>query len=137
MSIKYVQSSDNKYVSFRYLLSSTAAEDFTNTGNWINVDDEIATDGIEIQALAKLVVQQQYEIEGLKKMVEENLGDIRATTINTDDMPMVSGKPLVIVENGAPTVIPYFVGQIHVNRSTSPSTIKVCYQVTGSINDWK
>jgi hypothetical protein len=137
MTIRFVNSSDNKYVSFRYLLSSTAVEDFTNTGNWINVDDEIATDGIEIQALAKLLVQQQYEIDGLKKMVEGNMGDIRATTINTDDMPMVSGKPMVIVENGAPTEVPYFVGQIHVNRSTSPSTIKVCYQVTGSISDWK
>lgn len=101
------------------------------------VYDAMQSENADIQALAKLLVQQQYEIEGLKKMVEGNLGDIRATTINTDDMPMVSGKPLVIVENGAPTEVPYFVGQIHVNRSTSPSTIKVCYQVTGSISDWK
>lgn len=101
------------------------------------VYDAMQSENADIQALAKLVVQQQYEIEGLKKMVEKNLGDIRANTINTDDMPMVSGKPLVIVENGAPTEVPYFVGQIHVNRSTSPSTIKVCYQVTGSISDWK
>ncbi len=101
------------------------------------VYDAFTSDNAEIQALAKLLVQQQYEIDGLKKMVEENLGDIRATTINTDNMPMVSGKPLIIVENGAPTEVPYFVGQIHVNRSTNPSTIKVCYQVTGSISDWK
>lgn len=101
------------------------------------VYDAMQSENADIQAMAKLLVQQQYVIEGLKKMVEGNLGDIRATTINTDDMPMVSGKPPIIVENGAPTVIPYFIGQLHINYSTSPVTIKVCYRVTGSISDWK
>jgi len=40
MSIKFVSSSDNKYVQFRYMSSSTAIADFTNVANWQGVDDE-------------------------------------------------------------------------------------------------
>jgi len=41
MSVKFVQTSDNKYVQFRYM-SSDAATDatFTNVANWQGVDDE-------------------------------------------------------------------------------------------------
>ena len=38
MSVKFVQSSDNKYVQFRYMSSSTAIADFTNVANWQGVD---------------------------------------------------------------------------------------------------
>ena len=38
MTIRYVQSSDNKYVQFRYMSSSTAVADFTNVSNWQGVD---------------------------------------------------------------------------------------------------
>ena len=40
--ITLVQSSDNKYVQFRYMGTSTAVADFTNVANWqsMNVDDE-------------------------------------------------------------------------------------------------
>lgn len=40
MSIKYVQSSDNKYVQYRFMLSKFTAAQFTNTANWQGVDDE-------------------------------------------------------------------------------------------------
>lgn len=40
MSIKFVLSSDNNYVQFRYMSSSTAVADFTNVGNWQGVDEE-------------------------------------------------------------------------------------------------
>lgn len=44
MSIRFIQgseqSSDNKYVQFRYMSSSTAVADFTNVANWQGVDDE-------------------------------------------------------------------------------------------------
>lgn len=38
--ITYVQSSDNKYVQYRYMSTSTAVADFTNEANWQGVDDE-------------------------------------------------------------------------------------------------
>lgn len=40
MSIKFIQSSDNKYVQYRYMGNSIANADFTNTDNWQGVDDE-------------------------------------------------------------------------------------------------
>jgi hypothetical protein len=40
MSVKFVQTSDNKYVQFRYMSSSTAVADFTNTANWQGVDKQ-------------------------------------------------------------------------------------------------
>ena len=43
MSIMYVQSSDNKYVQYRYMGTSTAAADFTNVANWQGVDDKPTT----------------------------------------------------------------------------------------------
>ena len=40
MTIRFVQSSDNKYVQFRYMPSDAAtASTFTNTANWQGVDD--------------------------------------------------------------------------------------------------
>ena len=40
MSVKYVQSYDNKYVQYRYMSSSTAVADFTNVDNWQGVDSK-------------------------------------------------------------------------------------------------
>ena len=40
MSIKYIQSSDNKYVQYRFLLSGSFTNDqFTNISNWQNMND--------------------------------------------------------------------------------------------------
>lgn len=40
MSIRFVQSSDNKYVQYRYMGTVTTAATFTNVANWQGVDDE-------------------------------------------------------------------------------------------------
>ncbi len=40
MSIKFVRTSDNKYVQYRYTLSSISNSDFANVANWQGVDDE-------------------------------------------------------------------------------------------------
>ena len=40
MSFKFVLTSDNKYVQFRYMGTSIANADFTNVANWQGVDDE-------------------------------------------------------------------------------------------------
>ena len=40
MSIRFVSSSDNKYVQWRYMGTSIAAADFTNVANWQGADDE-------------------------------------------------------------------------------------------------
>ena len=40
MSIKFVNSSDNKYVRYNYLLNSTSNANFSNVDNWVGVDEE-------------------------------------------------------------------------------------------------
>lgn len=40
MSIRFKLTSDNNYIQFRYMSSSTATADFTNVANWQGVDDE-------------------------------------------------------------------------------------------------
>ena len=40
MSVKFVQSSDNKYVRYNYLISSVVDADFANVANWQGVDEE-------------------------------------------------------------------------------------------------
>lgn len=47
MSIKFIQSSDNKYVQFRYMSSSTAVADFTNTDNWSFCGDDVLVESPE------------------------------------------------------------------------------------------
>lgn len=44
MSVKFVRSSDNSYVQFRYMGTSTATADFANTANWQGVDSEPTVD---------------------------------------------------------------------------------------------
>ena len=34
MTIRFIQSSDNMYVQYRYMSSSTAVSNFTNVNNW-------------------------------------------------------------------------------------------------------
>ena len=48
MSVKYVQSSDNKYIQYRYMGTATTGSPnpFLNTANWQGVD-EVPTDGSE------------------------------------------------------------------------------------------
>lgn len=40
MSIRFVQSSDNKYVQYRLMFSTFTTAQFTNTANWQGVDEE-------------------------------------------------------------------------------------------------
>lgn len=65
MTIKFIQGSaaDVKYVQYRYLLSSTAANDFTNTANWQGVDDVITEESNNIptsKAVTKYVDRSLY-----------------------------------------------------------------------------
>ena len=55
MSVKYVQSSDNKYVQYLYHGTSTAVANFTNVGNWekINLEEEVSQLGQKLIKLAK------------------------------------------------------------------------------------
>lgn len=83
--------------------------------------------------LAQAFAQMQAEIEGLKAQLE-NLGETKAVCIDFEDLPKVCGYPLVVEGAGAPSVVPYFVGQRY--HDTTNSKVYEAMAVTNSTSDW-
>lgn len=83
-----------------------------------------------------IVSQIMADLEGIRSMISGNLGAVKAESVNTTDMPMVCGAPLITVSSSAPTTPPKFVGQMWVNTGVSPSYIYTAKAVTGSTGDW-
>ena len=82
MSVKFVQSSDNKYVQFRYMSSSTTVADFTNVDNWQGVDD-VPTLGSNNMVKSSGVYQ--YVGEKLNPLEEEIYGVIDKIEVPYED----------------------------------------------------
>lgn len=81
------------------------------------------------QAIAKLFAA----IDGIKSNLK-NLGETKAKCIDSEFLPKVCGAPLAIEGAGAPSVVPFFVGQRYHDTAN-----KKCYEafsVTNSTNDW-
>ena len=78
MSIRFIQGSDNKYVQFRYMSSSTAVADFTNTANWQGVDDEPTAGSdnlIESGGVYKITNDIKFSTIPLKTLIEKTIGE--------------------------------------------------------------
>lgn len=84
--------------------------------------------------LAQLLCDLDSRVKGIMARLE-NLGEVKATTIDSENLPKVCGQPLVVEGAGAPAVVPLFVGQRYHDKTNSK-----CYEafaVTGSTSDWK
>ena len=84
--------------------------------------------------LAQLLCDLDTRLNGIMSRLD-NLGNVKAITIDSENLPMVCGQPLVVEGAGAPSVVPQFVGQ----RYHDTTNIK-CYEafaVTGATSDWK
>ena len=103
--------------------STTNKYDFTLTPSATGV----------LAIIAEALAQQQSEIDGLRENLK-HLGEVKATTIDSENMPMVCGQPLVVVGSTAPTVVPMFKGQFYLNTTTP--ALYVAKAVTNSVNDW-
>lgn len=79
MTIKYIDSNTNRYVQYRYLLSSTTNADFTNTDNWQGVDDTI-TEESENLATSKAVTK--YVNDSLYGSIEDITSLIGSGNVN-------------------------------------------------------
>lgn len=83
--------------------------------------------------LAQLLCDLDDRVKGIMSRLE-NLGDVKAITVDSENLPKVCGQPLVIEGAGAPAVVPHFVGQRY-----HDTTNKKCYEaflVTGATSDW-
>ena len=84
--------------------------------------------------LAQLLCDLDARVKGIMERLE-NLGDVKAKTIDSENLPMVCGQPLVVSGAGAPAVVPQFVGQRY--HDTTNSKIYEAMAVTGNTNNWK
>jgi hypothetical protein len=72
-------------------------------------------------------------IDGLKAQLN-NLGETKAKCIDSEDLPKVCGASLVIDGDGAPSVVPMFVGQRY--HDTTNKKVYEAFAVTNSTADW-
>lgn len=85
--------------------------------------------------IAQAFAQVFGEIEGLKAQLD-NLGDVRAICVNSEDMPKVQNYPMIIYGSGAPSApnVPAFIGQKYLDTSNKKEY--TAFSVTNSVSDW-
>ena len=85
--------------------------------------------------IAQAFAQLLGEIEGLKAQLD-NLGDVRAICVNSEDVPKVQNYPMIIYGSGAPTApnVPAFIGQKYLDTTNKKEY--TAFSVTNSVSDW-
>lgn len=83
--------------------------------------------------LAQLLCDLDARINGIMSRLE-NLGNVKAITIDSENLPMVCGQSLVVEGAGAPTVVPQFVGQRY--HDTTNRKVYEAFAVTNNVNNW-
>ena len=85
--------------------------------------------------LAQAFAQVFGEIEGLKAQLD-NLGNVRAICVNSEDVPKVQNYPMIVYGSGAPTApnVPAFIGQKYLDTTNKKEY--TAFSVTNSISDW-
>ena len=85
--------------------------------------------------LAQAFAQVFGEIDGLKAQLN-NLGDVRAICVNSEDMPKVQNYPMIVYGAGAPSApnVPAFIGQKYLDTTNKKEY--TAFSVTNSVSDW-
>lgn len=83
--------------------------------------------------VAQALCDLEASVNGIKQRLV-NLGEVKAITVDSENLPMVCGQPLVIEGAGSPSVVPHFVGQRY--HDTTGKKVYEAFSVTGSTNDW-
>lgn len=102
------------------------------------VDSKDSASEGELEELARTVAYALNDLDARTRSIEEQqgqpFGPIIADSINTQVMPMVGGKAIVLTGSGAPQVAPGFVGQFYIDTSTPNVYFATA---TGSVSGWK
>lgn len=102
------------------------------------VDSKDSASEGELEELARTVAYALNDLNARTRSIEEQqgqpFGPIIADSINTQVMPMVGGKAIVLTGSGAPQVAPDFVGQFYIDTSTPNVYFATA---TGSVSGWK
>ena len=85
--------------------------------------------------LAQAFAQMLGEIDGLKAQLD-NLGDVRAICVNSEDVPKVQNYPMIVYGAGAPSApnVPAFIGQKYLDVTNKNEY--TAFSVTNSVSDW-
>lgn len=102
------------------------------------VDSKDSASETELADLARVVAEALNDLNARMQTIESEqglpFGDILADSINTQVMPMVGGKAIVLTGSGAPQVVPDFVGQFYIDTSTPNVYFATA---TNNVNGWK
>jgi hypothetical protein len=98
MSIKFVQSSDNKYVQYRFILSTFTTEQFVIEANWQGIKDNVVQDSqnlVTSSAVENRCVNTEYELRGdvTYRIVYNHIGSV---TAKIGPLGLVSGNKYLL-----------------------------------------
>lgn len=102
------------------------------------VDSKDSASEGELEDLARTVAYALNDLDARTRSIEEQqgqpFGPIVADSINTQVMPMVGGKAIVLTGSGAPQVAPDFVGQFYIDTA-GPNVYFAT--ATNNVSGWK
>jgi len=87
-------------------------------GEWGSIQGTLSNQTDLQNALNAKANQNEMLIE-LGLIDTENLGDVRAKSVDMDELPKVCGYPMYIIGTAAPSVTPDFIGQIYIDKQNA------------------
>lgn len=119
------------YVSVNQAQSFTEAQK-TQARQNIDVEAVLVTTARE-QVLVEAVAHLQTQIDGLRASMA-NMGNMKAETINTTEIPAVCDNPLITLAADAPAVAPRVAGALYID--TTNNNIYYAKSVTSNSTGW-
>ena len=83
--------------------------------------------------LAEHIVSIEENIDVLQK-TQAIFGQLTGETIDVKNIPLICGNPLVIVQSGAPSIAPDFIGQLLIDIAGAKAYIAFGYT---NVSNWK
>ena len=107
-----------------------------STNDYTNEDkNKLTTHTSELQTLAAALQQLNTDLIGLRSMLTNNAGTLKAVGLELETLPIIMGEPLETIGSGAPSITPEFIGQRYYDSSNNKEYVAVA--VTASTNDWR
>lgn len=106
------------------------SDTYTKTQTDSAISGAVATEATRAQATEAALQTATTELRAdLNAIDVDNLGDVHAKSIDSDELPRVCGFEMFLKGTGAPSVTPDFIGQIYID-----TTAQKVYMATGVVN---
>ena len=124
-------------------LADAAAELAKSAAELADTKASLAAEKAALAAAANLVDPLLVLAEHIAS-IEENIDDLQKTqaifgqltgeTIDVKNIPLICGDPLIIIQNGAPSIAPDFIGQLLIDTAGAKAYIAFGYT---NVGNWK